>query len=140
MLTLAVLMCACNKPYPTPSYGGNLSTDPSDSKPAGACLNGHDYTGDAANCLACGVDYFSATLQFKLTDDRKSYIVTGLGSCTRSEINVPATHNGKPVIELGSTAFSGVVNPICQTITKITVPDSVTKIGTNVFHKCLALT
>lgn len=140
VLTLAVLMCACNKPAPAPSYGGNLSTTPSATKPASACLNGHDFTGDAANCLACGVDYFSATLQFKLTDDRNSYIVTGLGTCNRSEIHIPTTHKNKPVVEITSEAFSGVVNPICQTITKVTVPASVTKIGTNVFHKCLALT
>lgn len=51
-----------------------------------------------------------------------------------TEVVIPSEYNGKKVTEVGSYAFSGN-----KTMTKLTIPDSVTKIGNNAFNNCTAL-
>ena len=50
-------------------------------------------------------------------------------------VTVPETVEGLPVTEIGEAAFSG-----CQTLTSVTLPDSVTVIGNAAFSQCTALT
>lgn len=70
-----------------------------------------------------------------MTKDGNSYIVAGMGSCTDTDIVIPAEHEGKPVTSIGDTAFS------CRTgLTSITLPDSVTEIGYSAFSGCSGLT
>ena len=52
-----------------------------------------------------------------------------------SEIEIPATYNGKPVTQILPEAFSSATN-----LTSITIPDSVTSIGYYAFRDCTSLT
>ncbi len=64
-----------------------------------------------------------------------SYIVTGIGSCTETEIVIPATYNNKAVTSIGYGAFK-----YCFSITSVEIPNSVTSIGVEAFRSCSSLT
>ena len=90
--------------------------------------------------------------------DGESYSVTGIGTCTDTDIVIPSTYEGKPVTDIGSEAFynctglTSVTIPTsvtrisseafycCNGLTSITIPDSITSIGYRVFEHCSALT
>lgn len=65
----------------------------------------------------------SEGLAYKLNDDGKSYSVTGIGTCTDTDIVIPSTYKGLLVTVIGGNAFSD-----CTTLTSLTVPDSMRKI------------
>ena len=75
----------------------------------------------------------SEGLKFKLSDDETYYIVAGSSDCT--EIVIPSTYNGKPVKQIGHSAFFE-----CTSLTSIEIPSSVTSIGSNAFFRCNSLT
>ena len=75
------------------------------------------------------------TLKYKLSADRTYYIVENSGTTCRSEMVIPREYNGKPVRELATNAFYN-----CTALTKITLPDTITKIGMSAFSGCTALT
>ena len=77
----------------------------------------------------------SKGLEFTLNDDGKSYSVSGIGSCTDTNIVIPNTYNGMPVTSIGDWAFDG-----CSSLTSIVIPDSVTSIGNRAFCYCSSLT
>ena len=64
----------------------------------------------------------------------KSYSVTVIGSCTDTDIIIPAYYNEKPVTGIGAKAFDH-----CDYLTSITIPDSVTSIGDYAFEGCFGL-
>lgn len=76
-------------------------------------------------CNSSGNNDFEYTLSY----DRESYIVSGIGECTDTDIVIPATHNGLPVTAIGNSAFSNYI-----TIESITIPECVTTIGNNAFY------
>lgn len=76
----------------------------------------------------------SSKLEFALTSDEKSYIVTGIGTFGGTELSIPATYNSKSVTAIGDSAFRD-----CSAIKSITIPSSVTSIGTTVFYGCTSL-
>ncbi|MBQ9084673.1 MAG: leucine-rich repeat domain-containing protein [Clostridia bacterium] len=59
------------------------------------------------------------------------YAVIGIGECTDTDIVIPSTHNGLPIIQINSYAFQN-----CTDITSIVVPDSVTLIEEAAFSGC----
>ena len=68
--------------------------------------------------------------------DGNSYTVTGLQNPeTVEEVNIPATYNGLPVTAIGDGAFQND-----STIRSVTIPDSVTTIGSFAFMCCHGLT
>ncbi len=73
-------------------------------------------------------------LKFALNSDGESYSVTGIGACANTNIVIPSIYNGLPVTRIGRSAFSG-----CDSITSITIPDSVTSIGDYAFCECTSL-
>lgn len=80
--------------------------------------------------LQCS-DYYSKGLRYTLSEDSSFYIVDGLGNCTDSEISIPEIHNCLPVKEISESAFQNVTS-----LSLLTIPDSITKIGASAFENC----
>ena len=78
-------------------------------------------------------------LDYELSEDSSYYIVSGWGVHFAQEIVVPATHEGKPVKEIKDNCFNNKVDPQTR-MTKITLPDTIERIGTQAFKGCKALT
>ena len=94
---------------------------------------GHDYQGGV--CTRCGDELASEGLEYSLNGDGNSYTVTGIGTCTDTEIVIPSKHNSKPVTSIGNSAFFG-----CTGLTSVTIGNSVTSIGERAFRNCTGLT
>ncbi len=77
--------------------------------------------------------YFSNGLEFLRLDDGR-YAVSGIGSCTDTELNIPSKYNGVPVIGIAESAFLK-----CNTITKVIIPSSVESIADDAFYWCSEL-
>lgn len=73
----------------------------------------------------------STGLAFKLNDGNTSYSVSGIGSCEDTVIVIPSTHEGLPVTQIATSAFSGN-----KDITSVTIPNSITIIKWGAFWKC----
>ena len=99
----------------------------------------------------------SEGLQFTLNDDGESYSVTGIGTCTDTDVVIPHTYNNLPVTSIGGSAFGGccsfysifIPNSVtsigdyafnCSSLMSIVIPDSVTSIGMYAFQTCYSLT
>jgi hypothetical protein len=76
---------------------------------------------------------YSQGLEFTLNSDRQSYSVSK-GTCTDTDIIIPATYEGLPVTKIGDSAFYN-----CKELTSISIPDSVTSIGDDAFEGCTSL-
>lgn len=77
--------------------------------------------------------YPSEGLEFAL--DNGSYSVTGIGTCTDTDIIIPHNHEGLPVVGIVDYAFQNLTQ-----ITNVVIPDSVTSIGEYAFMGCSNLT
>ena len=62
-------------------------------------------------------------------------IVNGIGTCTDTDIVIPAMHDNIPVRVIDNTAFVG-----CSNLKSVTIPSSVTMIGNYAFAQCSSLT
>ena len=101
---------------------------------------------------------FSENLAYSLSEDNKYYSVTGIGSCTDSNVVIPSTYEGLPVkvIERGAFANNETMQSIvladsittiydeafayCKNLNSVTIPDSLTYIHPYVFNTCSNLT
>ncbi len=92
---------------------------------------GHNYENDV--CSNCGDVYGSEGLSYTLNNNN-TYTVSGIGSCTDTDLIILSTYQGLPVTSIGNWAFFG-----CSTITSVIMPDSVTYIGTSSFEGCSVL-
>ena len=73
---------------------------------------------------------WTVTFDYKPSEDKSYYIVRGIGGLS-GDVEIPETHNGKPVKEIAENAFKGE-----NTLTSIIIPDSVIKIGKAAFMRC----
>lgn len=120
-------------------------------------------------CTACGItvrtgeintiapevdENASQGLTFVMNEDRNSYILIDIGTCTDTEIVIPSYYNGKPVTKINDGAFlnqysiksvvisEGILNigngafRNCKNLTSVTIPESVTSIGEYAFYDC----
>ena len=78
---------------------------------------------------------YSEGLRYTLDTNGTSYTVTGIGTCTDTDIKIPPTYNEKPVTGIGDQAFDD-----CRGLTSVTIPNSVTSIGDSAFCGCTSLT
>lgn len=76
----------------------------------------------------------SGGLAFAPNDDGVSYSVSRIGNCTDTDVVIPSTYKGKPVTSIGDAAFYE-----CTGLTSVTIPDSVTSIGSYAFEGCDSL-
>ena len=104
-----------------------------------------------------GIRRPSEGLEYSLNSDGNGYTVTGIGTCTDKELIIPSEYNAKPVTSIGNEAFSHCTGLTSLTIpgsvtsigslafsdtglTSVTIPDSVTSIGWGAFRGCRSLT
>ena len=96
-----------------------------------ACDLFHTHNFENGVCTVCG----RLIVVLELNEDGESYSVTGMISATETEIVIPSTHENKPVTTIGEEAFEA-----CNSLTSVTIPDSVTSIGNSAFSHCSSLT
>lgn len=131
LLTVAVLFCALcvvvlsacgniENPETTTTNSSTLET----SKP--------DETGKIPNTSSPSA---SEGLTFAFDESTNGYSVTGIGSCTDTDIVIPSQYDGKFVTSIGEYAFSN-----CVSLENITLPDGLTSIGKWAFQNCASLT
>ncbi len=74
---------------------------------------------------------------FKLTlsESGNSYLVAGIKKLENTDIVIPSEYKGKPIIEIGKSAFFD-----CDNITSVIIPDSIITIGVSAFAWCSNLT
>ena len=89
-------------------------------------------------CLLCALTLTSCEdvkesegLYMEHYEDLNGYAVLGIGSCKDTEIVIPSEYNGKPVVAILSSAFYQN-----QTITSVTLPESIRSIGQWAFAYC----
>lgn len=73
----------------------------------------------------------SRGLVYTLNADGKSYTVSGMGTCTDTDVFIPRTHEGLYVTAIGNQAFQD-----CTSLISITFPNTLKNIGSNVFSGC----
>ena len=108
--------CACGeKSENTFEYGESL---------------GHDYINGL--CTRCGEKFFNGHLEYRW-DDRgmEGYSCVGFGTVTDTDIVIPSEYAGFPVTSIGPSAFK-----YCSSLTSVTIPNSVTSIGSDAFAGC----
>ena len=80
-------------------------------------------------------EVYSEGLKYTLNADGVSYSVTGIGTCTDTNIIIPSTYKNLPVTTIGDRAFYSRTS-----LTSVVIPDSVTTIGDRAFWGCEILT
>lgn len=101
-------------------------------------IDNHDFTN--GDCV-CGKEKPAPApptptdgLEYKLTFDKESYEVWGIGTATDTEIIIPSEYNGKPVTKIYDRSFENNAS-----IVSVTIPDSVSYIGNLAFRNCTSL-
>lgn len=94
----------------------------------------HAYTlNNNRKCSQCGdeIDYtYGLTFNIVFSNQADTYTVSNSERTkTLTEIIIPATHNGYNVTRIGSFAH-------CDSLTNITIPDSITNIDSYAFEDC----
>ncbi len=79
------------------------------------------------------VDYYSEGLSY-VRGGSENYEVTGIGTCTDTDIVVPATYQGMPVTGVGYAAFENNTQ-----ITSVCFGENVYFVGNYVFRGCTSL-
>ena len=91
----------------------------------------HTYENEV--CILCGAKSPTSAerLEYTISDNANSYIVTGIGSFKGSRLTIPEKYNDLPVMSIGDFAFSD-----CTELTNITIPCSIQTIGNWAFSGC----
>lgn len=92
----------------------------------------HSFSGGI--CSVCGMTKPVESPAYTLNDDGTEYSVTGIGTCTGTDIVIPDVYNGKPVTAIGKGAFED-----CCDLTTVELPSSLTRIGDDAFRSCSGL-
>ena len=110
-------------------------------------------------CSVCNhTIIYTAGLDYTLSDDGASYLVSGIGTATDRDIKIMPRYEGKPVTgiadnafksnteidsvlipdgveSIGAQAFSG-----CRILKTVVIPDSVKSIDSSAFYNCRSIT
>lgn len=95
-----------------------------------------DHKFENGECTACHAKERSEGLEYTLrsSGSNKFYYVTGIGSCTDTDIIIPTTYEGYAVDGIDDKAFQNNT-----TITSVTIRNGLTYIGSYAFSGCTAL-
>lgn len=93
---------------------------------------GHNWENN--KCSVCSKDFYSEGLKYTVSTGKPGYVVSGKGDCEDTDIVIPSTYNGQPVVGIGNQAFRE-----CDNILSITIPNSVTSIEGAAFMYCSSL-
>lgn len=74
---------------------------------------------------------YSIGLDYQMNYTLNCYEISGIGTCTDTNIIIPATYKGMPVMGIRENAFLN-----CTGITSVTIPNSVISIGEYAFSGC----
>ena len=77
----------------------------------------------------------SEGLSYTVNGDGETCTITGVGTCTDTDLRIGGSINGYKVTSIGDYAFSD-----CTSLTNVTIGDSVTSIGDSAFYECDSLT
>ena len=123
------------------SYAKEWSSDNTHHWHAATCEHSDEQEGYGEHtynenkvCTVCNMKYVSAGLEYTRSGDSTYYSVTGIGTCTDTEIYIPATYQGLPVKEIGEHSFHENA-----TIKGVVLPDSITTINAHAFFCCTNL-
>lgn len=83
------------------------------------------------NLKAKWISGYTDGLDYILSDDESSYIVSGFGEAEKSYIVIPSFYRGLPVSGIAENSFYG-----CGKIVSVWMPDSVKFIGSHAFSDC----
>jgi len=141
LLCLSALLAACDTP--------NSNLDPTDTTDTTDTSDTTDEQLPPAE---------SQGLELYFNEHADAYIVTGIGTCTDTDIVIPKSVNGYPIDWIGQNAFydnqqiTSIVIPegvecidhhaFCgaSNLTSVVIPDSATDIGIAAFSDCPSLT
>ncbi|MBQ8772552.1 MAG: leucine-rich repeat protein, partial [Clostridia bacterium] len=84
-------------------------------------------------CNVCG-EWDSFGLILTLSEDKTSYIVSAIGTCTEIDLVIPAWHDGKQVTGIDSHALQNY-----EKLRSVIIPSAITYIGENAFKDCTSL-
>ena len=86
-------------------------------------------------CSVCNhTIIYTAGLEYTLSDDGASYLVSGIGTATDKDIKIMPRYDGKPVTGIADNALEH------KSINSVLIPDGVESIGANAFYGCGYLT
>ena len=109
-------------------------------------------------CSVCNhTIIYTAGLEYTLSGDGASYLVSGIGTATDKDIKIMPRYNEKPVTGIDDNAFANTsINSVlipdgvesigayafsgCGDLTKVVIPDSVKSIGNSAFYYCRRIT
>ena len=94
-------------------------------------LDNHIYN-EENTCTMCG-DYSDKDLYFTYNEYSDAYYVSSY-SGNASEVIIPSTYKGKPVLGIYSNVFEN-----CSSIVSVTISNSITSIGISAFSGCTNL-
>lgn len=77
----------------------------------------------------------SEGIELLLCADKKSYSISGIGTCKDKNIILPSTYNDLPVTEIADKAFFN-----CRELTSVLIPQSIVSIGKAAFSGCSGIT
>lgn len=120
--TVAAIACAftCTLGFAACTKGGDDTTNQPDDT-------------QKPNYQPGETDY--GTFEYTLSTDGRGYIVMGMGTVTETNISIPSTYKGLPVIGIADEAFSGR-----DDLTGIALGNNLEFIGENAFINCSSLT
>ena len=82
-------------------------------------------------CSVCNhTIIYTKGLEYTLSDDGASYLVSGIGTATDKDIKIMPRYNGKPVTGIADNAFAN------ESINSVLIPDGVESIGAYAFYGC----
>ena len=142
-MILSLCLTACNNDVATGDgdstsiMGGEITTSSTESQ--GSVDNEPPVDEDPREPLyevklPVAPEELSEGLVFEPDEANDGYALVGLGTCTDTIINIPASYNDKPVTKIAESAFK-----FNHKVTEIYMPDTVVELENGVFFCCDAL-